>query len=131
MGTWPEQHFAWHGYTIRDEYRRWLPLVIPVEILLLAGLWFYGHNGTIHFPSTLPGVSVFAVGLAYRIALLFLTALRFRSAGLSRGWLFLPFCTINIPVGGYFWSVGATITLLTILAGTTVEDLREEEEPIY
>ncbi|MGH6631854.1 hypothetical protein [Sphingopyxis sp.] len=127
MGAWLERHFSWHGETSRDEYRRWLPLVIPVEILLLAGLWFYGHNGTIHFPSTLSGVSLLAVGFAYRIALFFLTARRFRSAGLSRGWLFIPFFTINIPVGSHFWSVGATITLLTILAGATVEDLREEE----
>ncbi|HEY0597136.1 hypothetical protein [Sphingopyxis sp.] len=40
MGIWLGQHFAWHGYTRRDEYRRWLLLVIPVEALLLAGLWF-------------------------------------------------------------------------------------------
>jgi uncharacterized membrane protein YhaH (DUF805 family) len=127
MGAWLEGHFAWYGYTSRDGYRRWLPLVIPVEILLLAGLWFYGHGGTIHFPSTLPGLSLFAVGLAYRIALTFLTARRFRSAGLSRGWLFLGLFTINIHVGGYFWNVGATIALLTIFVGATVRDLPEEE----
>ena len=127
MGRWLEQHFAWHGYTSRDEFRRWLPLIVPVEALLLAGLWFYGRNGTIHFPSTIAGISFFGAGLAYRIALLFLTARRFRSAGLSRGWLFLPFFTINLPVGGYFWSVGTTITLLSIFTGATVDDVRDEE----
>jgi len=127
MGGRLEQHFAWHGYTSRDEFRRWLPLVIPVEALLLAALWFYGRNGTIHFPSTIAGISLFTAGLAYRIALLFLTARRFRSAGLSRGWLFLPFLAINLPVGGYFWSVGTTITLLTIFAGATADDVRDEE----
>ncbi|HEY0597137.1 hypothetical protein [Sphingopyxis sp.] len=41
--------------------------------------------------------------------------------------MFLPFFNINLPVGGYFWSVGTTITLLTIVAGATVEDARDEE----
>lgn len=126
MGAWLEGHFAWHGETSRDEYRRWLPLVVPVEILLLAGLWFGGRNGTIDFPATVPGIGLFAVALTYKIALLFLTARRFRSAGLSRGWLFLPFFTFNVPVGAYVWSAGATIALLTILVGAAAKDLREE-----
>src|SRR3546814_19612791 len=116
MNAWFARHFAWHGYTSRDEYRRWLSLIIPAEILLLAAIWLYGSRGTVHFSSTPLGLTFFVVGLAYLIGLFILTARRFRSAGISRGWFILTVLAIVLPIGPYYWNVSATALLLALFA---------------
>src|SRR3546814_15388015 len=116
MNAWFARHFAWHGYTSRDEYRRWLSLIIPAEILLLAAIWLYGSRGTVHFSSTPLGLTFFVVGLAYLICLFILTARRFRSAGISRGWLILTGLAIVFPSGPFLWYISHTSKLRALCA---------------
>ncbi|MGV1684193.1 DUF805 domain-containing protein [Sphingopyxis sp. NJF-3] len=130
MSAWFARHFAWHGYTSRAEYYRWLAVIVPAEILLLAAIWQHGSRGTIHFPSTASGLTLFVVCLAYFIGLLILTARRFRSAGISRGWLVPTLLAIVIPIGPYYWNVSATVMLLAICVAAVAADVPENERII-
>src|SRR3546814_437433 len=127
MYAWFARHVSWHGYTILDEFRRCLSFIIPAEILLLAAILLYGSRGTVHFSSTPLGLTFFVVGLAYLIGLFILTARRFRSAGISRGWLILTVLAIVIPIGPYYWNVSATAMLLAICAAAVTADVPENE----
>ena len=121
------RHFSWHGRTSRAEYRRWLWAIIPIETVILVMTSLYGENGTIHFPTSPVGLVLFVLCFAFVISVLLITARRFRSAGLSRGWLVPTIFSINIPVGAYYWNVSATVMLLAIFAGTAVPDVPESQ----
>src|SRR3546814_14550230 len=107
MNAWFARHFALHGYTSRDEYRRWPSLIIPAELLLLAAIWLYGSRGTVHFSSTPLGLPFFVVGLAYLLGLFILSARRFRSEAITPCWLLLPVLAIVIPTGPSYLTVSA------------------------
>jgi uncharacterized membrane protein YhaH (DUF805 family) len=127
MGGWLARRLDGFGYTSRDEYRRWLALIIPTQILLLAAIWLYGRGGIIHFSPTPWSLILFVVGLAYMIGLFILTARRFRSAGLSRGWLLLTILTASVPIGPFYWNISVTVMLLAIFVGSMVADVPENE----
>src|SRR3546814_3011936 len=74
--------------------------------------------------SDLFGLTFFVVGLAYLMGLFILTARRFRSAGISRGWFILTVLAIVIPIGPYYWNVSATAMLLAICAAADRKSTR-------
>jgi uncharacterized membrane protein YhaH (DUF805 family) len=126
MGAWIERHFAWHGLTSRAEYRRWLPLIILAEMTLLAGLFWFGERGMIHFDGFgWPGILLFAVALAYSIAWLFLTARRLRAAGISRAWLIFAVMTYIFPIGSIYINGPIIASLLLTAVGAAARDRRE------
>ncbi|MBJ7440039.1 MAG: hypothetical protein JHD35_13560 [Sphingopyxis sp.] len=126
MSEWLARNVSWHGETSRAEYRRWLIIIIPAELFLLTAIWIYGRRGMVIFPVSWAGFAAFVPCALYVAGLLCLTARRFRSAGLSRGWLLLPFFNINLSVGSYYWNLSATIMLLIIFVAATVSDVPKE-----
>ncbi|WP_447929434.1 hypothetical protein [Sphingopyxis fribergensis] len=126
MGARLEQTFAWHGLTNRDEYRRWLPLIVAVDVALLWALYEFGGRGTINLSDFgLTGTALFVASLPYFIGWLFLTARRFRSADISRGWLILAVLTINIPVGDFH----VNISMIAAILLTAVAALAPDRDP--
>ncbi len=126
MGAWIERHYTWTGLASRDEYRRWLPLILAIDALLL---WFQfefgtgGHTDLGQFGWA--GVPLFLIGLIYYIGWFFLTARRLRSADISRAWLLFAFFAINVPVGGYY----INFTLIAALLLTAVAALVPDHDP--
>ncbi len=122
MVAWLADHFDWNGKTSRNEYRRWLPLIIAVEILLIGSLIAFGRNGRLHFEDFGPlGATLLLVGLLYSIGWTLLTARRLRSAGITRRWLLFALF-VNIPIAGTFVTVSLVITLILIAVATLAPD---------
>jgi len=123
MGAWLERHFAWHGETSRDEYRRWLPLIVAIDVALLSALHKFGFHGTINLSDFgWTGALLFLAGLLYFIGWLLLTARRLRSADVSRAWLIFAIFSINIPVGDFDINVSAAAALLLTAVAALTRD---------
>ena len=118
MGAWFEHHFAWHGYTSRNEYRRWLPLIVAINMALLWAVHQFGARGMINFSDFgWVGTLSFVALLPYFIGWLLLTGRGLRSAGISRSWLIFAVLTINIPVGNFYVNISMIAScLLTAVA---------------
>jgi len=126
MASWIERHFAWHGLTSRADYRRWLPLIIAVEALLVAGVLRFGQRGAIHFDDFgWQGGLLFAAGMIYSIGWLFLTARRLRAAGISRAWLIFAVGAFTFPVGGAYVNGSIIASLLLTAVGAIARDRKE------
>jgi len=126
MGAWIENHFAWHGVTNRAEYRRWLPLIIIVEMMILAGLLWFGERGTIRLNNFgWPGILLFFAGLIYFIGWLLLTARRLRSAEISRAWLLITVMTCILPVGDTYINIPAIASVLLTVVAAMARDRRD------
>lgn len=122
MGAW-EQHFTWHGKTSRNEYRRWLPLIVAVDAALLWALFEFGKRGTLNLSDFgWAGVFLFTVSLPYFIGWVLLTAQRLRSANISRKWLIFAVFTINIPVGDLHINVSLIAALILTAIAATARD---------
>jgi uncharacterized membrane protein YhaH (DUF805 family) len=116
MGAWIERHYSWTGLTSRDEYRRWLPLILAVAALLLWLQFEFGTGDHLDVGQFgWAGVPLFLIALIYCIGWFFLTARRLRSADISRGWLFFALLRIDLSVGGYHIN-SATIAGLLLIA---------------
>jgi uncharacterized membrane protein YhaH (DUF805 family) len=127
MGVWVKQNFAWHGETRRDEYRRWVPLIVAADLVLLWAAYKFSRNGTINFGDFgLVGVPLFMAAILYFAGWLFLTARRLRSAGISRAWLIFACLTINLPIGGFHINVTMIAALLLTAVGASARDLEQE-----
>lgn len=123
MGAWLQQRFVWHGLTSRDDYRRWLPLIVPINLAELWAVYEFGARGRINLSDFgLAGVVVFAAFLPFFIGWLFLTARRFRAADLSRGWLAFAVFTINIPLGDFHLNISIFAAFLLTVVAALVPD---------
>lgn len=126
MGAWIERHYAWTGLTSRDEYRRWLPLIISVDALLLWFQFEFGTDRRIDFGQFgWFAAPLFLVSIAYYIGWFLLTARRLRSADISRAWLLFAFFTINFSVGEY----RVNFTFISALLLTAVGALASDRDP--
>lgn len=126
MGAWIERHYTWTGLASRDEYRRWLPLILGIDALLLWLQFEFGSGAHIDLGQFgWAGVPIFLTGLGYYIGWFFLTARRLRSADISRAWLLFAFLTINVPVGGYH----INFTVIAALFLTAVAALVPDRDP--
>ena len=122
MVAWLADHFDWNGRTSRDEYRRWLPLIIAFELALLWSLAAFGRNGRLHFEDFGPwGAALFLLGVLYMIGWTLLTARRRRSAGITRRWLLLALF-VNIPIADTFVTISLVVTLILIAVATLAPD---------
>lgn len=127
MGGWVKQNFAWHGETSRDEYRRWVPLIVAADLALLLAGYKFARHGTINFGDFgLVGVPLFIAAILYFVGWLFLTARRLRSSGISRAWLIFACLTINVPIGDFRINVTMIAALLLTAIGALVRDLEPE-----
>ncbi|WP_144037712.1 hypothetical protein [Sphingopyxis sp. KK2] len=126
MGAWLERHFAWNGRTSRDGYRRWLPLIIAVEIASFWGVAAYGRRGVINVADFgWWGLLLLAIWLPYAICWNLLTARRLRTAGITRRWLLIP-VFVQAPIGDSLFTVGtAAIVILIVVAA-----LADDAEPV-
>jgi uncharacterized membrane protein YhaH (DUF805 family) len=102
MGAWLSNNFSWSGFTSRQEYRRWLPLIIVFEVAQILALWVWGVRGAIRLSATPTAIIASLVFLALSIGFVLLTARRFQSAGITRKWMLPMFLIVNIPFGGYY-----------------------------
>jgi uncharacterized membrane protein YhaH (DUF805 family) len=126
MGAWIERHYTWTGLASRQEYRRWLPLILAVDVLLLWLQFEFGTGGHIDLERFgWAGASLFLISLIYYIGWFFLTARRLRAANISRAWLVFAFFTINVPVGSYH----INFTLIAALLLTAVAALAPDHDP--
>ena len=123
MGAWIERHFAWRGQTSRDEYRRWLPLILLVDLAIVWAVANWGERGKINLSDFgWTGLAMFGAMLPYALGWIFLTARRLRSADISRSWLVLTIVGINIPVGGVYLNISFIVTLLLTAVGALAPD---------
>lgn len=125
MGAWIDRNFAWKGLTSRDEYRRWLPLILLVDLTLIWALVAWGERGTINLGNFgWAGAAIFMAGLPYFVGWVLLTGRRLRSADISRSWLIPAVLTINIPIGDVHINVSAVammlLTVISAVAGDRV-----------
>lgn len=128
MATERQHSYPWRGHIDRAEYRRWLLLIIPVELSLLVALALYGERGMIRLDfSSLTELAFGLFCIATQLLVLILTARRFRSADLSGGWLVMTLFIVNIPVGAYYWNVSVTIMLIAITLGALAPDAPKGE----
>lgn len=122
MLAWLADHFDWKGRTSRDEYRRWLPLILFAEIALIWGIAVFGRMGRLHFEDFGPwGAGLLAIGLLYNVGWTLLTARRLRAAGMTRRWLLFALF-INIPIAGSFVTISMIITLILTAVAALAHD---------
>jgi hypothetical protein len=117
MGTWISRNFSWSGLTSRDEYRRWLPLIIVVSAVQIWSLLIWGNRGMIRIAPSLAVFPLFAFGALIWIGFILLSARRFRAAGVSRKWLLPLVFTINFSIGNYFLNLATLWSLGVIMIG--------------
>jgi uncharacterized membrane protein YhaH (DUF805 family) len=118
MGAGTTQIFSCNGYLSRDEYRRWLPLIIAFQLALFL-FWFrYAVHGSVNMTDFgIIGLAAFLAGLVCFIGWLTITSKRLRAADISRGWLILAVLVINLPIGGVYINFSMIAAfLLTIIA---------------
>ena len=119
MGAWLDRNFAWHGETSRDDYRRWLPLIIAVDLVLLWATYEFADHGTLNMSRFgWIGAPLFFIGALYVVGWFFLTARRLRAANISRAWLIFAFISISLPIGDSYinFSMVAAILLTAVAA---------------
>ena len=122
MVTWLTHHFAWNGRTSREEYRRWLPLIVAAQIALFWGVAEYGRRGQIDVGDFgLWGLTLFAIWLLYSVGWVLLTARRLRTAGITRRWLLLPIL-VQVPIGDSLFTVGTATTVFLIVVAALAPD---------
>jgi uncharacterized membrane protein YhaH (DUF805 family) len=126
MGVWISNNFSWHGLTRRDEYRRWLPIILIVEFIAVWALWVWGDKGTVRFPASPTGFLLFLMVLPISIGFILLCARRFRSAGISRKWLLPLLLNVNIPIGDHYLNAVMLWAWGVILVGAMKPDSTEE-----
>ncbi|WP_447760290.1 DUF805 domain-containing protein [Sphingopyxis panaciterrae] len=127
MGSWLDRNFAWHGETGRDEYRRWLPLVVVVDLALLWATYEFAERGTVDMGSFgWIGAPLFLIAMLYYFGWLCLTARRLRAAKISRAWLIFAFLTINLPVGGFY----INFTMIAAILLTAVAAVAPDRDPL-
>ena len=127
---WLVINFRWNGFTSRDEYRRWLPLIITVFLFDIWTLWIWGVRGMIRLDLSALSFFVFLVELLFWIGFVLLSARRFRSAGITRKWLFPLMMTINIPFGGAYLN-GVLLWFLGVICVCAVKADRHDTTEIY
>jgi len=122
MGAWLADHFAWNGRTSRDEYRRWLPLIIAAEIASFWGVAEYGRRGAIHVNDFgWWGLIPFTILLAYSVGWTLLTARRLQTAGITRRWLLFP-VFVHVPIGDSLFTVGTAMAVFLIVVAALAPD---------
>ena len=122
MVTWLTHRFAWNGRTSRDEYRRWLPLIVAAQIAFFWGIGEYGRRGQIDVGDFgLWGLTLFAIWLLYSVGWVLLTARRLRTAGITRRWLLLPIL-FQVPIGDSLFTVGTAATVFLIVVAALAPD---------
>ncbi|AJA07547.1 hypothetical protein SKP52_03090 [Sphingopyxis fribergensis] len=126
MGTWIERQYNWIGLANRDEYRRWLPLILAVDAFVLWLQFEFGTDLHIDFGQFgWVGVPLFFAFIVYYAGWFFLTARRLRSADISRAWLLFALFRINLPVGDY----SVNFTFIAALLLTAVGALAPDHDP--
>jgi hypothetical protein len=119
MKEWLVRNFGWNGFTSRDAYRSWLPLIITTYIAYIISLWVWGDRGQIQFTMTPYSFAILSVHLPLSIGIVLLTARRFRNAGITRIWLLPLFLNVNLPIGDLYvssaiiWGIGAIFVAAT------------------
>jgi hypothetical protein len=126
MGAWFSNNFAWSGFTSRQEYRRWLPLIILFEAAQVLALWIWGARGAVKLSLSPATVVLLLVFLTLCIGFILLTARRFQSAGLTRKWLIPMFLSFNISFGGYYINCGMLWVFGSIAVAAVKPDIPDE-----
>ena len=126
MGAWFSENFAWSGFTSREQYRRWLPLIILFEIVQTLGLWVWGERGMIRMPFTPAAIPFLLVFLPLSIGFILLSARRLQSAGITRRWMLPMFLHANVPLGEYYLNCAAVWTWGIIFVAAVKPDIPEE-----
>lgn len=128
MGAWLGRYFSWNGKTSRREYRRWLPLILAIDLMMLCSLFAFddaridsGHFGWAGAP-----LFFFSAIYIYYVGWFLLTARRLRSADISRAWMIPAFLAINFPVAGYY----VNFTMVAALILTAVSALAPDRSAV-
>lgn len=127
MGTQLYPNFAWHGETSRHEYRRWLPLIVAVDLVLLWATYKFAEHGTVNMGKFgWIGILLFLIGMIYYLGWFFLTARRLRAARIYRAWLIFAFLAINLPIGDFY----INFTMIAAILLTAVAAMAPDHDPV-
>ena len=122
MGAWLGRHFSWNGKTSRREYRRWLPLILAIDLMMLWSLFAFEDARIVFNHFGWAGVPLFFFSTIYYVGWFLLTARRLRSADISRAWMIPAFLAINFPVAGYHVNFTMVAALILTVVGALARD---------